>query len=54
VPFVFWDDFKPGQTIDCGSLVITRDEIVAFATQYDPQTMHLDEEAARSTTWSAA
>jgi acyl dehydratase len=49
VPLFYWDDFKPGQTIDCGSLVITRDEIVAFATQYDPQTMHLDEEAARST-----
>jgi acyl dehydratase len=49
VPFVFWDDFKPGQTIDCGSLTITRDEIVAFASEYDPQTMHLDEDAARAT-----
>ena len=46
---LYWDDFKPGQAIDCGSLIITRDEIVAFAEEYDPQTMHLDEEAARAT-----
>jgi acyl dehydratase len=49
VPLLHWDDFKPGQTIDCGALVVTRDEIVAFAAEYDPQTMHLDEEAARAT-----
>ena len=27
---------------------VSRDEIVAFAAEFDPQPMHLDEEAARS------
>jgi len=28
---------------------VTREEIVAFAAEYDPQPMHLDEQAARAT-----
>jgi acyl dehydratase len=49
VPRIHWDDFSPGQVIDCGSRLITRAEIVAFAAEYDPQPMHLDEHAARAT-----
>jgi acyl dehydratase len=44
-----WEDFRPGQTIDCGSRLITREEIIAFAAEYDPQPMHLDEQAGRET-----
>lgn len=44
-----WEDFRPGQVTDCGSRLITREEIVAFAAEYDPQPMHLDEQAARDT-----
>jgi acyl dehydratase len=44
-----WEDFEPGQVTDCGSRVVTREEIVAFAAEYDPQPMHLDEQAARET-----
>jgi acyl dehydratase len=49
VPRLHWEDFEPGQVTDCGSRVITREEIVAFAAEYDPQPMHLDEQAARAT-----
>jgi acyl dehydratase len=49
VPRIHWDDFSPGQVIDCGSRLVTRNEIVAFAAEYDPQPMHLDEHAARAT-----
>jgi acyl dehydratase len=45
---LYLEDFQPGQTFDLGSRVITRDEIVAFARQFDPQPFHLDEEAALS------
>jgi acyl dehydratase len=31
-----------GATYLCGSFTITQDEIVAFASQYDPQPMHVD------------
>jgi acyl dehydratase len=42
----FFEDFRPGQSFDLGSRVLTRDEIVDFATQFDPQPFHLDEKAA--------
>ena len=48
MPRTHWDDFSPGQVIDCGSRLVTRNEIVAFAAEYDPQPMHLDEHAARA------
>src|SRR5260370_21153873 len=38
----------PGQVTECGSRLITRAEIIAFAAEYDPQPMHLDEAAARA------
>jgi acyl dehydratase len=49
VPRLHWEDFSPGQVTDCGSRLVTREEIVAFAAEYDPQPMHLDENAARAT-----
>ncbi|MGI4846563.1 MAG: MaoC family dehydratase [Janthinobacterium lividum] len=33
-------------TLDVGSRTITEKEIVAFATEYDPQPFHVDQEAA--------
>jgi acyl dehydratase len=47
VPRLYWEDFSSGQVSDCGSRLITRAEIIAFAAEYDPQPMHLDEAAAR-------
>jgi acyl dehydratase len=49
VPRLHWEDFSPGQVTECGSRLITRAEIIAFAAEYDPQPMHLDEAAARAT-----
>jgi len=49
VPRRHWEDFSPGQITDCGSRLVTREEIIAFAAEYDPQPMHLDEQAARGT-----
>ena len=40
-----WEDFAPGQVTEYGPRVITREEIIAFAAEFDPQPMHLDEEA---------
>src|SRR5262249_32725564 len=48
VPRLHWEDFSPGQVTECGSRLITRAEIIAFAAEYDPQPMHLDEAAARA------
>lgn len=43
----FFEDFVEGQTIDCGTRTLSRDEIVAFAEEFDPQPFHLDETAAK-------
>ncbi|GAA2365885.1 MaoC/PaaZ C-terminal domain-containing protein [Dactylosporangium salmoneum] len=40
------EDLAPGETIAFGSYTVTRAEIVAFAEQWDPQSFHVDAEAA--------
>ena len=45
----FFEDFSEGEVIDLGSHTLTRDEIVAFASEYDPQPMHIDERSAAET-----
>jgi acyl dehydratase len=42
------EDFAPGQTLAYGARPVTRADIIAFATEFDPQPIHLDEEAARA------
>jgi acyl dehydratase len=43
----FWEDFTSGSVIECGPRRVTHDELIAFATEFDPQPIHLDDEAAR-------
>lgn len=42
-----FEDFPPGRFGSFGPRRVTREEILAFAAEFDPQPMHLDEEAAR-------
>lgn len=46
-PKITWDDLHLGDVRDCGTYTFTRDEIMRFAREWDPQPFHLDEEAAR-------
>jgi acyl dehydratase len=48
MPEIHLDDLQPGQTFALGRRSVTREEIVDFATAWDPQPFHLDEEAARA------
>ena len=43
----FYEDFKVGDTFKAGSIKVTLEMIKEFAAMYDPQPMHLDEEAAK-------
>jgi acyl dehydratase len=45
---IFWEDMQVGQVRELGSITPTREEIIAFATQFDPQPFHLDDEAAKA------
>ena len=49
MPKLHWEDFKPGAVAVYGPRLVTREEIVAFAAEFDPQPMHLDEAAASAT-----
>ncbi len=42
----YWEDFKTGERENIGSVLVDKDEVVAFASRYDPQPFHVDEEAA--------
>lgn len=46
-PKYYWDDMDVGFTARTGGKTVTKDEIVEFASVYDPQPFHLDEEAAK-------
>ena len=43
----YLEDFAVGQVFRTGRKRVDKDEIFAFAKQYDPQPFHLDEAAAR-------
>jgi len=43
----YWEDMHPGDVRDLGTISPTREDIVTFARQFDPQPFHLDEEAAK-------
>ena len=45
---LYLEDIEAGRVVDLGSHHFTREAIIAFARQYDPQPFHLDEEAARN------
>ncbi len=49
LPKLHWEDFQPGAVAVYGPRLVTREEIVAFAAEFDPQPMHLDEAAASAT-----
>lgn len=40
--------FRPGEGGEVGSTVVERDAIVEFASEWDPQPFHLDEEAGKA------
>ncbi len=45
----YLEDFAVGQTFGSGRLRLTEGRIKSFASEFDPQPFHLDEEAARGT-----
>ncbi len=41
-----WEDLPVGTVIELGSFGVDRDEVIDFASKYDPQPFHLSDEAA--------
>ena len=43
-----FDEFTIGQVFETKSIKLTKDDIMSFAGEFDPQYMHLDEEKANN------
>lgn len=43
----YYEDYDVGDVEEFGSYTITKEEIIDFAEQFDPQPFHVDEEAAK-------
>ncbi|KIQ02773.1 enoyl-CoA hydratase [Agrobacterium tumefaciens] len=43
-----FEDFTPGRSFPLGPKTVTADEIIEFAMEFDPQPMHLSEEAGKA------
>ena len=44
----YFEDFPEGLVVELGEVVLSEDEIITFARQFDPQPMHVDPAAARA------
>tara|TARA_B100001093_G_scaffold152816_1_gene145565 strand:- start:753 stop:1202 length:450 start_codon:yes stop_codon:yes gene_type:complete len=45
---MYFEDFKVGLSFETEATLISKEEIVDFASKYDPQLFHLDEDAANN------
>lgn len=43
----FFDDFHPGDRFESPGLTMTESAIIDFAMHFDPQSFHMDQEAAK-------
>ena len=48
-PLLYWDDFREGEVREFGAATVKHEDIVRFASEFDPQPFHVDEEAAKGT-----
>ena len=46
---LYFEDLEPGTTASFGHYEVTRDEVIEFASKYDPQPFHLSDQAAAAT-----
>ena len=49
----YLEDLLPGSERDLGTITPTREEIDAFASQFDPQPFHLDDVAAKASVFGS-
>ncbi|QLC24522.1 MaoC family dehydratase [Parasphingopyxis algicola] len=49
---IYFEDIEPGSKSAFGRYEVTREEVIEFASKYDPQPFHLDDEAAAKTHFS--
>jgi acyl dehydratase len=46
-PVRYWEDFHVGDVTEVGPVDVTEEDVIAFATRFDPQPFHVDPEAGK-------
>ncbi len=46
-PLLYFEDFPQGAEYELGPWPVEREDVIEFASEFDPQPMHLDEEAGK-------
>jgi acyl dehydratase len=44
----YFEDYQISEQTDIGSYLLTKTEIIEFASKWDPQPIHVDESAAKN------
>ncbi|MCA3238827.1 MAG: MaoC family dehydratase [Curvibacter sp.] len=52
-PKYYWEDLEVGSSRELGSVSPTREQILDFARQFDPQPFHLDDAAAATSVFGS-
>jgi len=47
-PELYWEDFPVGEEVTFGSYLVQKEEMIEFASEFDPQPFHLNEEIAKT------
>ncbi|PCI62434.1 MAG: dehydratase [Kordiimonadales bacterium] len=50
---IYYEDLMIGQASTFGAYEVTREEVIEFASKYDPQPFHLDDDAAEKSVFGA-
>lgn len=48
---IYFEDLESGRVFELGSVTVTREAIIEFASQFDPQPFHVDEAAAQESSF---
>jgi acyl dehydratase len=49
-----YNEFVVGLVLRSGARIVTGEEIIEFASQYDPQSFHTDATKAKKTRWGGS
>lgn len=47
----YFEDYVQGAVVDCGTIPVEEDEVLAFGRRFDPQPFHCDPQAAANTSF---
>ena len=47
-----FEEFYAGQSIDAGAVTVSEQQILSFASQFDPQWFHIDPQRAGASRWN--